>query len=78
MVLVGVSRDESHLRHSVIVEPVVATDSDELACALDDESHSGLAVDLSEACDFTGAQIVVWIEISQPDGAGRKVAMESQ
>ena len=78
MVLVGVSHDEGHLSHSVVVEPVVATDSDELPGALDDEGHSGLAVNLGEMCDFARTQIPVWIEIAQVNGPRGEVAVESQ
>jgi hypothetical protein len=77
MVLVRVSHDEGHLGHSVVVEPVVATDSDELCRALDNQGHSVLAVNLGEMCDFAWAQFLVWIAIAHPNGPRREVAVES-
>ncbi len=78
MLLVNVGDHEGYLRFAVVIETVVATDGDEFASALDDESHSGLTVDVSKMCDFACTQILVWIEIAQPNGLRREAGMESQ
>jgi len=78
MLLVNVGDHEGYLRFAVVIDTVVATNGDEFARALNDESHSGLAVDVSEMCDLLRTQILVWIEIAQPNGLLREAAMESQ
>src|SRR3984885_6416528 len=78
MLLVNVGDHEGYLRFAVVIDTVVATDGDEFARALHDESHSGLAVDVSEMFDFARTQVLVWIEIAQPNGLRREPAMESQ